>query len=261
MDERRRTSFNEAPDDYARWRPGYPEALFDAIVAYGGLNPGDAVLEVGCGPGQATLPMARRGLRVVAVEPGERLAAVNRAQSAAFGVTVEEAKYEDWDARGRTFRLVFAGSSFHWVDPGIRFQRAADHLEPGGAVAIFGNKHVATPDDGAYERIQALYREHLPELTRRWEPLPEADTVYSDYREEATTSGRFHDVEVPRIAWSRRFTGEEYTNLLDTYSDHHVLAAEAKVSFYDALRKLIENEFDGSIVRGYATVVCLARRT
>jgi 2-polyprenyl-3-methyl-5-hydroxy-6-metoxy-1,4-benzoquinol methylase len=40
-----------------------------------GLQPGDWVLEVGAGPGKPTLPLARRGLRITALEPGPALAA------------------------------------------------------------------------------------------------------------------------------------------------------------------------------------------
>ncbi len=72
--ERLSQTFDRAAESYDRIRPDYPEALFDDLTALAGLRPGDHLLEVGCGTGQATLPLARRGFRVTCVELGAGLA-------------------------------------------------------------------------------------------------------------------------------------------------------------------------------------------
>jgi 16S rRNA A1518/A1519 N6-dimethyltransferase RsmA/KsgA/DIM1 with predicted DNA glycosylase/AP lyase activity len=46
------------------------------LVRLAGLGPGDRVIEIGCGTGQATVPLAERGLTITAVELGAELAAV-----------------------------------------------------------------------------------------------------------------------------------------------------------------------------------------
>ena len=68
-----RDSFDEVPELYDRVRPGYPEAVFDDLVSLAGLVAGSRVLELGPGTGQATVPLARRGLAVTAVELGSGL--------------------------------------------------------------------------------------------------------------------------------------------------------------------------------------------
>jgi SAM-dependent methyltransferase len=73
--ERLRRTFDRAADLYQDARPEYPEGLFDRLVDVTRLRPGDRVLEVGAGPGKATVPLSRRGLRVTALEPGPALAA------------------------------------------------------------------------------------------------------------------------------------------------------------------------------------------
>jgi SAM-dependent methyltransferase len=61
-----RDTFDEAPELYDRVRPGYPEAVFEDLTTLARLRPGSRVLELGCGTGQATVPLAARGLEVVA---------------------------------------------------------------------------------------------------------------------------------------------------------------------------------------------------
>jgi 16S rRNA A1518/A1519 N6-dimethyltransferase RsmA/KsgA/DIM1 with predicted DNA glycosylase/AP lyase activity len=46
--------------------------LFEDLADLTGIGPGSRVLEIGPGTGQATLSLAERGCRVVAVELGPR---------------------------------------------------------------------------------------------------------------------------------------------------------------------------------------------
>src|SRR5919199_6293135 len=70
-----RTSFDEVALLYDQVRPGYPERLFDDVVALSGIPPQGRILEIGCGTGQATLPFARRGYQIQCVELGASMAA------------------------------------------------------------------------------------------------------------------------------------------------------------------------------------------
>ena len=45
--------FQSAVPYYERYRLAYPERLIARVVALAGLKPGDAVLDLGCGPGLA----------------------------------------------------------------------------------------------------------------------------------------------------------------------------------------------------------------
>src|SRR5882757_10193303 len=54
---------------YASYRRGYPPAVIDAIVDAFGLSRHDTVIDVGCGTGQLTVPLAARVRSVVGVDP------------------------------------------------------------------------------------------------------------------------------------------------------------------------------------------------
>jgi 16S rRNA A1518/A1519 N6-dimethyltransferase RsmA/KsgA/DIM1 with predicted DNA glycosylase/AP lyase activity len=68
--------FDDAAQLYDEVRPRYPAEIVEHIVAFAALPANGRVLEVGCGTGQMTLPFAKRGYAMVALDQGERLAAL-----------------------------------------------------------------------------------------------------------------------------------------------------------------------------------------
>jgi 2-polyprenyl-3-methyl-5-hydroxy-6-metoxy-1,4-benzoquinol methylase len=114
--ERLRRTFDAVAPDYQGARPEYPEELYAALLALTGVRPeADALCDVGCASGKATLPLARRGFSVTGVELGAALAAEARRNLAGFDrVTVVNAAFETWPpAVGETFGLVFAATAWH----------------------------------------------------------------------------------------------------------------------------------------------------
>ena len=167
---------------YADARPTYPDELVDALVAATGIGPGSRLLEVGCGPGTATLPLARLGCRITAVELGEGLAAEARRRLAAYpDVDVVTGSFESWPPGEHAFDLVYAATAWHWVDPDVRYRRAHDVLRPDGHLAFWRADHVRPAGgDPFFEEIQEVYDEigeGLPEDHVFAAPgeLPEAD--------------------------------------------------------------------------------------
>jgi SAM-dependent methyltransferase len=65
-----RTTFDEVALLYDEVRPGYPEELFEEVVSLSGIPSDGRILEIGCGTGQASVPLAGRGYRVLYVEVG-----------------------------------------------------------------------------------------------------------------------------------------------------------------------------------------------
>src|SRR5262249_23291310 len=149
VDRELRTTFDEVADLYARARPTYPDEVFDDLVEAARLGVGARVLELGSGTGIATLPLARRGFELVCVELGAQLAAVARRKLEAFAnVEIVNAAFESWSPPGR-FDAVVAFASFHWNDPAARYERSANALRPGGALAVVRADHVLPADGGA----------------------------------------------------------------------------------------------------------------
>lgn len=142
-DEQRRHSlraaFDQAAEDYDRTRPVCPPQMFDDLVRLAGLAPGDRVIEIGRGTGQATVPLAERGLAVTAVELGAQLAAVAGRRLTGFAsVEVVTSAFETWAPAGPPWDAVVAVSSLHWIDPHLAYAKPYALVRPGGAMVVGG---------------------------------------------------------------------------------------------------------------------------
>ena len=259
LHERRRRSFEAVAASYLAHRPQYPAAAFDLLAAR--VPPPADVLEVGPGPGLATLPLAERGYRITAVELGAQLAAEARRNVAGYrSVKILTADFEQWrPPRPHAFDLLLAASSWHWIDPTLGYERAWLALREGGWLALMANHprpgRMGTRSRRFWAATDGLYRRHAPELVRRrgWNPsrLP-------DHGLEIRRSGRFAAAERHLIEWRRTFDADAYIALLDTYSDHRTLPARKRERLFAAIRRLAVEEFGGEVPRFYRTVVYLS---
>src|SRR5262245_61850089 len=126
---RRRESFDEVAELYERARPTYPTPLVEDLVQFASLSKNTRVLEIGCGTGQLTLPLAERGTSIVAVELGTKLASVARRKLAPFeNVAVIVADFDRWMLPEEPFDLVVAATAFHWLRPETRVHACANAL-------------------------------------------------------------------------------------------------------------------------------------
>jgi SAM-dependent methyltransferase len=257
IDEARRTSFDEEAELYDAARPSYPEPLFDEVIARSRIPPDGRILEVGAGTGKATVPFARRGYSMVALEPGENLAKVLRRNVAAFPkVAIERSTFEAWKGADGTFDLVISAQALHWVDPEVRYRKAAAALRPGGALALIRNEQEAMEPslraelDAAYAR----YFPGIPNLARRDVEARRREAIL-----EIERSGHFGPAQSALFPWTARYTARAYLALLSTHSDHAVLDARSKKLLFDAVAAAIEHH-GGVLEFPYVSMALVAFR-
>lgn len=136
--------FAGAAPYYARYRTPYPLALIDDLVAHYRLNGTGRLLDLGCGPGTLTLPLAPHFASVLALDINAGMIEEGRRIAAAFGAFRERdiewrvMPAEEISPALGTFRLVTCGSSFHWMDRDLVLERIKPLLEPGCGVAMAG---------------------------------------------------------------------------------------------------------------------------
>jgi SAM-dependent methyltransferase len=171
--------FDEIAAEYDRHRPAYPDELIDQACRVAGIGSGAQVLEVGCGSGQLTRGLVARGLHVTALEPGTSLIALARQNLAGAGeVEFVNAKFEDALLPREQFAAVFCASAFHWLDPEVSWQKAADVIVPGGTLALvqyFGVAEPRTKPD--QEAALAAIRKIAPDVADNWPAYRDLDAT------------------------------------------------------------------------------------
>jgi SAM-dependent methyltransferase len=256
--ERLAATFDEAAALYQRARPEYPEALYDRLLEVTGLTPPARLLEVGCATGKATLPLARLGFHITGLEPGPSLAAAARANVAGFDVDVIERRFEEWEPDGAMFDMVYAATAWHWVDPSVRYRKAAAVLKPTGYLAVWGAVHVIPYDgDPFFDELQEVYDEISEGLPPGWvTPRP---GELADDGEEIEGSGQFDVVEVRQYDWEIVYDADGYIDLLNTFSGHIDMARWQRDRLYGEIRRRLAEREDGLLRRHWGGVLHIAQ--
>ncbi|HWU07284.1 MAG TPA: class I SAM-dependent methyltransferase [Streptomyces sp.] len=252
--------FDEDAELYDRARPGYPPRLYDDLAELAGARPGSRVLEVGCGTGQATVPLARRGCLITAVEAGPRMAAVARRNLAGAAVEVVTARFESWPLPQDPFDAVVSATAFHWIDPAVRMARAADALRPGGALAVVRSQHVRGGSEEFFVEAQRCYERFDPRTPPGLRPPAAADVDGSDHAGEVALSGRFGPTVFRRYEQDLTYATSDYLDLLRTYSGHRALPEAARSGLLRCLADLIDGKYGGRVTKRYLVELGVSSR-
>jgi SAM-dependent methyltransferase len=257
--EQLRTTFDQAAELYDRARPGYPAELIADLARLAGIGSGRRVLEVGCGTGQLTVPLAELGCTIVALDLGPHLAALARRKLARQpSARVITAAFEDWPLPAEPFDTFVAATAFHWLDPALRVDRAAAALRPGGALATIATHHIAGGDETFFVEAQRCYEQWDPATPPGGLRLPAAADIPRD-RDELEQSGRFGPATFRRYEWEQAYSTAAYCELLLTYSGHRALAPEALRGLLGGIAGLIDGRYHGRITKRYLSELRLAR--
>lgn len=129
---------------YARYRPPYPPQLIKDIAAHFSLDGKGRLLDLGCGPGTLTLPLSHYFESVLAIDiDASMIEEAGRIQKSFSSFRRSDIEWrvmaaEDVSAGPGTFRLVTAGSSFHWMNRDLVLRKVKEMLAPGCGIALVG---------------------------------------------------------------------------------------------------------------------------
>jgi SAM-dependent methyltransferase len=256
IDRSRRITFEEAADLYNETRPSYPEQLVEDVISHSKIPEGGRILEIGCGPGNATILFARRGFEILAIELGSKLSTYARNNCRTFSkVSILNMAFEDWPVEEGKFDLAISADAFHWIRPESGYPKVARALQPTGKLAFFWN----TPsemDPEISEALSQVYKSRAPRAEKPEGSLTD-EWMIRTVTEVIAQSGCFSEVTVSEYLVNEIQSADHYIKNLWTYSSHRPLSRRKREYLYDGLRRELDR-FGGRITTTRKVILFMA---
>lgn len=243
---------------YDRTRPRYPAEILSCMQQIAQLQPGKAVLEIGAGPGIASVELAKLGAKMVCLEPSLPACELARRKCAAYpNVKFVNTTFEEY-VSDRRFDAVIAATSFHWVTLEIRNQKTARVLKNNGLLILLWN----TPPQPSYEVHQSLtqaYQTHAPELAKH-EELQSYHENLTKIGEEVIDSGYFRDLFTKQVISKVTYSIDDYLTLLTTLSPYIRLESQQRTRLLAELKQILQRNYGNCLELSYLSLLQIAYR-
>lgn len=207
-------SFGAVAALYDRVRPSYPDVAIDALLPDGAQS----VVDVGAGTGKLTAALAARGLRIVAVEPDDKMRKVLASRMPEVDARAGTA--EDLPLDDASVDAVVFAQSWHWADSTRAAGEAARVLRPGGQLGLVWNM-----SDDRIEWVAQLRR------------LTKSHSSIAQFDGPEPLPG-FCDGHRLDVAWTHVLQREEMLELIQTWSSVSTMPEAERRSVVEAASDL-----------------------
>lgn len=199
-------SFGDVASRYADLRPDYPTALYDFLDAHL-AGPRGLCVDLGAGPGKASIDLAKYFKRVAAVEPDARMLEAMRPTP---GVEKINLSAEDAEFAEGAVDCVTAATSYHWMDQDVVCAKVARWLRPGGVFFpfLYGPFHVKGAAAEVFGRHWALWTPHMDRKLG----------AKADYARSMRDCGAFQRLEMFSTVMEKILSPDDAAGLLFTAS-------------------------------------------
>jgi SAM-dependent methyltransferase len=257
--EQRKNWYSNVAEAYNKVRPRYPKELINRAVEIAQLPAKAAILELGCGPGIATVPFAELGFSLLCLEPSKEACNLAKQNCAAYPkVEIQQTTFEEWELETGKFNAVLAATSFHWINPDIGYAKAADTLQGDGSLIFLWNM-TPQPNYEVYQNLNEVYQIHAPTLAR-YEDIKTQKNIVKALGQKAIESGRFKDIYSEQIPCQVTYSADNYLLLLSTLTPYIKLDKPIRDALFADLRKKIEQNYGGSIQINYLSAFHVAKK-
>jgi SAM-dependent methyltransferase len=251
----RRNWYSPVADIYYNARPQYPKELVDRSIILAQLSSDASILEVGCGPGNATVAFAEFGFSMTCLEPNQDFCHLAQHNCEPYpNIAIRNTSFEEWELEAKRFNAVLSANAFHWIPLEIKYTKAAAALCDTGFLILLWNL-TPEPKYEVYQAIEEVYQTHAPSLVR-YEGAETQAKILKGFEQEIQNSACFKDVVMEQISCNVTYSIDRYFNLLSTLRR---LEPEVKELLFAELREKLK-PFGESIELSFLSAVLVARK-
>jgi SAM-dependent methyltransferase len=257
--EQRKNWYNDVADAYDRVRPHYLRDLVCRAVEVAHLPPEAAILEVGCGPGNATVTFADLGFSVIALEPSQAACQLAQRNCAQYPkVEIQTTTFEEWELEPEGFHAVLAANAWHWIPPELGYSKAAAALQPNGSLILLWNMTPQPPYE-VYQALNQLYQTQALSLPRYEDQGMQAE-ILEGFGQNVIDSGYFTTLVSEQVACEVTYSINDYLMLLSTLASYRVLEPIKREAVFAGIRDLLEQSCGRSIQVSYLSAFHVAQK-
>jgi SAM-dependent methyltransferase len=244
---------------YDRVRPKYAQAFLKSAIEVAAIPNTGRILEVGCGPGTATVSLAQSGFSVVALEPSLEAWTIARQNVAVYpNVEIINISFEDWEPVDREFDAIVAATSWHWVSPSFKHQKAASLLKNTGTLVLLWNTTMKPPLV-IFESLAEIFRQYLPDFAV-YKDRDREVLELSIFADAAIDSGLFSNLRTEVRVNDVDYAIDDYLLLLTTYSPCIALSPADRDDLLEKLRSILVRQHGSQIPLSYLSIFQVASK-
>jgi len=196
--------FSGQAAEYARFRPAYPEALFDYLASV--VSNRNAAWDCATGSGQAAIALAKHFQSVIATDASEKqIANAQPADRVHYRVAPAEKSGID----SNSIDLITVAQALHWLDLPNFYAEAKRVLKPGGLIAVWNYDFLQVNP-----AIDAMVNRFYHDIVGPFWP-PERRVIEEGY---TTLAFPFHEITPPAFRIEVRWGLPQLIGYLETWS-------------------------------------------
>lgn len=257
--QQRESWYSEVADAYNKTRPRYPQQLIHRAVELAKLPQDAVILEIGCGPGNATVAFAQLGFSMLCLEPSLKLCQLAQQNCIQYSsVEIANLSFEEWQLEPEKFHAVLAATSFHWVSPEIGYAKAADALKKDGCLILLWNM-TPQPQYEVYTAFQEVYQTQAPALGR-YEERETQHKQINRFGQAVIDSGLFKCLVSEEFPCELTYSVDDYLTLLSTLSPYIALDPRQRNTLFSGLKAVLAKNAITSIPVSFLSAVQIAQK-
>jgi ubiquinone/menaquinone biosynthesis C-methylase UbiE len=244
--------FSSRVENYAKYRPGYPDKVIDYLQQQCHLTNDSVIADIGSGTGIFTGLLLDRGYTVYAVEPNEAMRREAEKQlKHRSGFHSVNGTAEDTSLPDKLADLVVCAQAFHWfnnAETKVEFKRV---LTAYGHVALIWNNRCIDADDFAI-----AYEILLQQQSSDYERVNHQNLTETDFA-NFFRDGKYKLVTYPNF---QVFNMEQLTGRAFSSSYVPAQGTEEGHAFSALLKTLFDQyQTDGTVMFRYDTEIYLGK--
>lgn len=256
----RKNWYGDVAPIYDRVRPKYTQIFLNRAIEIAEIPSNAKILEIGCGPGTATVSLAQMGCSIVALEPSLETCLLARQNLAEYpDVEIINTNFEEWEPEERKFEAIVAATSWHWVSPENKYQKAAALLKDGGALILLWNTTMMPPRK-IFESLTEIFRRYLPAFAEYKDRDREVSEL-NIFTDAAIESGLFGNLRMGVESIEVNYAIDDYLQLLTTYSPCIALSSADRSELLAQLRTILVEICGEQIQLSYQSVFHILDRS